>query len=147
MPWWGWMIVGALLLGAELLGVDAGFYLVFIGTAAAITGLVELTGVGLEPWMQWILFSCVALVMMVFFRKKLYAHLRGGGVGYKSGPTGDIVTLDQGLEPHEKGRLFFRGTDWNVVNESGETFDKGQRVQISGVDGLTLKLDKIKQQD
>ena len=40
MPWWGWIIFGALLLGSELLIVDAGFYLVFIGIAAAITGLV-----------------------------------------------------------------------------------------------------------
>ena len=35
MPWWGWIIFGALLLGSELLIVDAGFYLVFIGIAAA----------------------------------------------------------------------------------------------------------------
>ena len=35
MPWWGWMIVGALLLGSELMIVDAGFYLVLIGIAAA----------------------------------------------------------------------------------------------------------------
>ena len=84
MPWWGWMIVGALLLGSELLIVDAGFYLVFIGIAAAITGLVELAGLGLEPWVQWILFSVIALIFMVMFRKKLYAKLRGSGVGYET---------------------------------------------------------------
>ena len=50
MPWWGWMIFGALLLGAELLGVDAGFYLVFIGLAAALTGLLELAGLGLAAF-------------------------------------------------------------------------------------------------
>ena len=73
MPWWGWMIFGALLLGAELLGVDAAFYLVFIGLAAALTGIIELAGLSLEPWVQWIVFSMIALVLMFLFRKNLYS--------------------------------------------------------------------------
>ena len=144
MPWWGWMIVGALLLGSELLIVDAGFYLVFIGIAAAITGLVELAGLGLEPWVQWILFSVIALVLMVFFRKKLYAKLRGSGIGYETGPTGEIVTVEQPLQPGETGRLAYRGTEWTVINTSDQAFEQGQHVQISNVDGLTLKLDTVK---
>ena len=143
MAWWGWMIFGALLLGSELLAVDAGFYLVFIGIAAAITGLIELAGAGFEPWMQWILFSAIALVLMVFFRKKLYARLRGEGEGYVTGPAGETITLEQVLQPRESSRLSYRGTDWTIVNDSAEPFVKGQRVRILRVDGLTLKLDKI----
>ena len=147
MPWWGWIIFGALLLGSELLAIDVGFYLVFIGIAAAITGLIELTGIGLEPWLQWILFSVIALMFMVLFRKKLYHKLRGSGVGYETGPAGEIVTLEQTLQPGEKGRLSHRGTDWNVVNESNQALATGSRVKISRVDGLTLKLDIIKEQE
>ena len=47
MPWWGWVIFGVLLLGSELFVVDVAFYLVFIGIAAAITGLVGLAGIEL----------------------------------------------------------------------------------------------------
>ncbi len=147
MPWWGWIIFGAVLLGSELLIVDAGFYLVFVGIAAAITGLVELLGVGLEPWVQWILFSVIALIFMVFFRKKLYAKLRGSGVGYESGPAGEIVTVEQAMQPGETGRLAYRGTEWTVVNNSAQAFEQGQHVQISSVDGLTLKLDSVKTQE
>ncbi|MCP4876894.1 MAG: NfeD family protein [Gammaproteobacteria bacterium] len=147
MPWWGWIIFGALLLGSELLIVDAGFYLVFIGIAAAITGLIELSGVGLEPWFQWILFSVIALVFMVLFRKKLYAKLRGSGVGYETGPAGEIVTVEQALQPGEKGRLAYRGTEWTVVNGSQQAFEQGQHVQISSVEGLTLKLDTVKTEE
>ena len=143
MPWWGWMILGALLLGSELLAVDAGFYLVFIGIAAALTGLVELTGIGLEPWVQWILFSIISVVLMVLFRKKLYALLRGSGVGYETGPAGEIVTVEKAMQPGETGRIAYRGTDWTIVNDSDQPFEQGQRVQISRVDGLTLKLNKI----
>ena len=35
MTWWAWMILGAVLLGAELFAVDAQFYLVFLGVSAA----------------------------------------------------------------------------------------------------------------
>ncbi len=147
MPWWGWIIFGAVLLGSELLIVDAGFYLVFIGIAAAITGLVELTGLGLEPWVQWILFSVIALVFMVLFRKKLYARLRGSGIGYETGPAGEIVTVEQALQPGEKGRMAYRGTEWTVINSSDQAFESGQHVQISSVDGLTLKLDTVKSQE
>jgi membrane protein implicated in regulation of membrane protease activity len=147
MPWWGWIIFGALLLGSELLIVDAGFYLVFIGIAAAITGLIELSGAGLEPWIQWILFSVISLALMVLFRKKLYAKLRGSGVGYETGPVGEIVTLEQVLEPGDKGRLAFRGTEWTVINDSGESFMAGQHVQIRSVEGLSLRLDKIEKED
>ena len=147
MPWWGWMIVGALLLGSELLIVDAGFYLVFIGIAAAITGLVELAGAGLEPWVQWILFSVISLALMVLFRKKLYDKLRGSGIGYETGPVGEIVTLEQVLEPGDKGRLAFRGTEWTVVNDSDESFKAGQHVQIRSVEGLSLRLGNIEKEE
>jgi membrane protein implicated in regulation of membrane protease activity len=44
MPWWGWLIVGEALLGAEMFVIDAQFYLVFFGIAAALVGLAGLTG-------------------------------------------------------------------------------------------------------
>jgi len=145
MPWWGWMIIGALLLGSELLGVDAAFYLVFIGIAAIITGLIELGGAGLEVWMQWIVFSIISVVLMVIFRKKLYALLRGDGVGYETGPAGEIVTVDQALEPGQSSRMSYRGTDWTIVNDSDQVIAAGQQVRISRVDGLKLNLESIKE--
>ncbi len=54
MTWWGWIIAGAILLGAELTFVNAEFYLVFVGSAAIVAGVVTaLTPVA--PWAQWAL--------------------------------------------------------------------------------------------
>ena len=36
MTWWSWMVLGALLLGAELIAIDAQFYLIFLGVAAVL---------------------------------------------------------------------------------------------------------------
>ena len=147
MPWWGWMIFGAFLLGSELLGVDAGFYLVFIGLAAALTGLIEVIGIELEPWVQWVTFSVFGLVLMVFFRKKIYEKLRGDGVGYDVGPAGDYVEIAETLLPGGKGRLSYRGTDWTVINEGSEAVEKGSNVRISSVDGLTLIINQENKND
>ena len=40
MPWWGWLIIGFGLMAAELLGIEAAYYLIFVGVAAILTGLV-----------------------------------------------------------------------------------------------------------
>ena len=143
MPWWSWMILGTLLLGAELLAIDAGFYLVFIGLAAALTGLVELVGIELEPWVQWALFSVFSIILMVIFRKKLYEKLRGSGVGYDASAKGETVVAVEALVPGGKGRLSHRGTDWTVINESEHTIEKGQQAIITGVRGLSLTLNSI----
>jgi len=36
MQWWGWIIVGGLLLGAAITFVDLQFYMVFVGLYAVI---------------------------------------------------------------------------------------------------------------
>ena len=80
MTWWGWMIIGAILLGAELLAVDAQFYLVFLGLSAALVGLASLFGVVMPEWVQWTAFAALSLISFFTFRKSLYEKIRGGAV-------------------------------------------------------------------
>jgi len=144
MPWWGWIIFGALLLGSELMFIDAAFFLVFIGLAAIITGLVDLLGLGLEYWAQWILFGGLSLVTMVLFRKQLYKRLRGGNsAGYQTGPAGETIKLDQNLAPGDSGRFSYRGTTWTIMNMGAEAMSSGENVRIHSVDSLTLKIEKL----
>ena len=144
MPWWGWIIFGALLFGSELMFIDAAFYLVFIGLAAIITGLVELLGVSLEYWVQWILFAVLSLVSMVLIRQQLYNKLRGGsGPGYETGPAGETIKLVQDLAPGDSCRMPYRGTTWTVFNDGAKAFTSNENVRIHSVDGLTLKVEKI----
>ncbi len=141
MPWWGWMILGAFLLGSELMMiVDAAFFLVFIGAAAIATGAVVLAGVALEPWAQWLLFSGLAVVCMVFFRKRLYDRLRAPGVGYQDGLGGERIRLDEALEPGARARQSYRGTDWTVVNRGSTALAAGAEVTIDHVEGATIIL-------
>ena len=50
MLWWGWIVLGVAILGAEMFVIDAQFYLVFIGLSAVIVGLTDLLGLALPEW-------------------------------------------------------------------------------------------------
>ncbi len=138
MPWWGWMILGAILLGSELLIVDAAFYLVFLGIAAAITGGVMLVATGLEPWVQWLLFGSLSLIAMVAFRGRLYKKLRGDIPDYKDGPAGEFIRIGAPLAAGASCRQEYRGTSWTVINRGLNDIAADTEVKISEVSGLNL---------
>ena len=116
MVWWGWLAIGLLLMGAELLAVDAAFYLVFLGLAAVIMGLVGLVGIELAVWLQWIFFGVLALTTMVFFRRKVYTKFRGQPLGFKDQVDGRQVIVLEDVTAGGETRVEFRGSRWDAVN-------------------------------
>ena len=76
MAWWSWIIVGTVLLGAELFAVDAQFYLIFIGAGAIVVGVVGMLGIDLPVWLQWLLFAALSVAAMLTVRRQLYTALR-----------------------------------------------------------------------
>jgi membrane protein implicated in regulation of membrane protease activity len=86
MLWWGWCILGVVLLGVELLAVDAQFYLVFAGLAAVVVGLLGLVGLELPVALQWLLFAVLAVTAMFTLRRPIYAKLMNK-------PFGNVNTI------------------------------------------------------
>jgi inner membrane protein len=141
MPWWGWLILGIGLLGVEMFVVDAQFYLVFLGVAAALVGLLGLIGIGLPEWGQWLLFAALAIVTMLAFRKRVYAVVRGKGAQVEAPVTaGDRVRVPARLEPGQSCRVDYRGSSWTARNVDTSAIEAGSEALISHVDGLTLHL-------
>jgi membrane protein implicated in regulation of membrane protease activity len=138
MQWWAWITVGAILLGSELTFVNAQFYLVFVGGAALVVGLLDLAGAPLADWTQWVLFAVLAAVSLVGFRRRLYARLYRKLPVFNLGPEGELVILPQALPPGESCRLEHRGSTWSAVNGGETTIPAGKHAQIVRVDGLTL---------
>jgi len=141
MTWWGWMILGAVLLGAELFAVDAQFYLVFLGVSAAVVGLATLFGVVLPEWGQWLAFAIVSLVFFLTFRKTLYGKIRGGGKGFEDTIAGGSVTVTDEVLPGGDGRAKYRGTEWTIHNVGESAISAGARAKVVQVDGLTLHVE------
>jgi membrane protein implicated in regulation of membrane protease activity len=139
MSWWGWIVGGAILLGAELaFGVNAHFYLVFIGSAAILVGVVTELAYPFAPWAQWAAFAVLALVLMVTFRGRQYERSRERPASMQPGPIGSVMILPVSLAPGESCRAEHCGTFWTVCNDSDQVIPAGERAQIARVDGLTL---------
>ena len=141
MTWWGWMILGAVLLGAELFAVDAQFFLVFLGVSAAIVGLAGLFGVVAPEWVQWLSFAALSLFFFLTFRRTLYAKIRGGGEEYREYIAGESVPVAEDLAAGADARTKYRGTDWSIRNVGETTIAGGSRAKVVEVDGLTLNVE------
>ena len=137
MPWWGWMITGTLLLGAELFGINAQFYLVFIGAAAVAVGLIEALGVGLPAWGQWLAFAVLCVIFMMAFRRRLYLRVHGQAVDDRL-TLGDYITVPMRVDPGETCRVEYRGSSWNARNIDDQPIESGSSAELCRIDGLTL---------
>lgn len=140
MTWWGWMILGAVLLGAELFAIDAQFYLVFLGISAALVGLAGMLGIAMPEWGQWMAFAVLTLISFFTFRKSLYEKIRGGAVGFRETLSGNSVDVPEQLAPGAETRLEYRGTKWTVRNVGELSIPAGARATVVEVDGLTLRI-------
>ena len=137
MTWWGWVIAGAILFGAEMSFVSAQFYLVFIGSAAILVGLATLI-VPLAEWLQWGLFAALAVVSMVTFRSRIYQRFHGSAPSVKTGPRGGIITLPVALNAGDSCQAEYGGSYWTVRNDGDTPLAAGSQARVVSVQNLTL---------
>jgi len=138
MNWWAWVIAGAILLGAELSFVNAQFYLVFVGGAAIVTGVVAALAPGLDAWAQWAVFAVLALVSMIAFRSRVYGRLGGQGTAPRPATALSEITLPGELAPGATCQAEHAGSFWTVRNEGDTLIAAGERAHVVRRDGLTL---------
>ena len=143
MNWWGWLIIGFVLMGAELTAVDAAFYLIFVGAAAILMGILGLVGVSLPIWGQWVLFSVLAVGSMVLFRQKLYDRLRGGAAGFDGSAAGATVAVKEVVPPGGRTRVRLRGSQWTAVNVGAVPIAAGADARVVESDGLELRIEGL----
>jgi len=138
MNWWGWTIAGAILLGAELVFVNAHFYLVFVGSAAIVVGVITALAPAFPHWAQWVAFAAGAIVSMLLFRSRVYRTLHARAPTVQTGPVGGTITLDVSLAPGQSCQAEHGGTFWTVLNDSPALIPSGTPARIASVQGLTL---------
>ena len=139
MPWWGWLVVGAALLAAEMFLLDAQFYLVFLGISAAIVGLFGWAGIDLPEWSEWLAFGALSLITMLAFRQRVYQLVKGRtGFVEERVTLGDRVVIPLNLASGETCRVEYRGSTWSARNVGDAAIEAGKEALIAHVDGLTL---------
>ena len=139
MPWWIWIIVGFVLLAAELL-TPGGFYLFLFGCGALAVGLLTALEWSGPLWLQGVLFSLLSVLSVLIFRGPLVRKMQGE-TGQDSGVdrlVGEIAYPEFTIAPEKFGKAEFRGTSWTARNVGEMSLEAKQRCKVEKVDGLTL---------
>src|SRR5215467_7083985 len=139
MVWWYWMVLGLALLGAEMT-TPGGFYIMFFGLSALLVGTLAGLGIVDTEWLQWLLFSVIAVSALLAFRGPLLARLGDDRSGQPNIDTmvGEIAIPVHPLAVGATGKAELRGTTWTAKNVGATDFTKGQRGRVTKVEGLTL---------
>ena len=138
MEWWHWLVLGLILVAAEM-AASGGFYVIFFGIAAlAIAGLHALDVAG-PIWVQLILFSLIAVGSLLFFRGPLlrWMELDKAGKDVDSLVGDTAVPLDDIL-PGAVGRAELRGAVWSARNQGATSLARGQRCTVVDVNRLMI---------
>lgn len=139
MIWWHWLLLGLLLLGAEMM-TPGGFYILFFGLAALVVGAIAALDLVQGDSAQWLLFSGLAVGFLLLFRGPLLARINAAEVKHPDvdSMVGEIAIPVEALDAGAIGKVELRGTTWSARNAGSIPLTKGQRSKVTGMDGLTL---------
>ncbi len=133
-----WVVAGIVLMLGELL-TPGGFYLIFFGVGAVVTGLAAALGLqGLTP--QVIFFLGVSLGALLVFRRPLLSRLREGQPAAHDELTGEVAVPMEEIAIEAVGQAELRGTVWSARNVGKRPLLQGERCLVKRVDGLTIYL-------
>jgi hypothetical protein len=138
---WAWWVAAAILLLLELL--TPGVFLMWLGIAAALTGLID--AVFDMPWQAEFLVFAVLAVISVYAGKAVYKrqgaeprdnpHLNRRQLGY----VGRSFTLQHPIVDGH-GKLSVEDTLWEI---EGPDLDAGTHVKVTAVRGMSLIVEPI----
>jgi len=135
--WWHWLILGLLLMLGEL-ATPGGFYILFFGVGAFITGLLAFAGIT-DSAVQMLLFTVLSVASLLLFRSRILSWMQVN----PQAPAVDAVVGEVGivigsLPPGAFGKVELRGALWSARNRSEAALGSGSRCRVAGIDGLTL---------
>ena len=137
MAWWAWIILGAVLLGAEII-ISADFYLVFFGVSSFALGVLVLAGVTLPAWGQWLLFASLAVLLLLVYRRRLKKILSRPDRELDEEIVGESGKAVVEIAPGASGQMELRGTVWSVRNVGEEDLLAGDTGRVVAIEGLVL---------
>lgn len=139
MPWWAWLVLGVVLLAAEI-GVSADFWLAVVGAAAFGPALMGLLGFEGPVWVQWLVFAGLTVAFAVFARGPLYDRLMEGAQDLAPELLGERAEALEDIAPNATGQVSLRGSTWSARNEGDALITTGSIVAVESVEGVILRV-------
>jgi len=137
MAWWIWIVAGAVLLSAEVV-IATDFYLVFLGIAALVLGLLGLFHVVPPDWLQFLLFAAVAAALMVSYQRHWKRRLMTPDREMGPELVGEVGVAQGAIPPGGRGRVDLRGATWAARNDGEEEIPAETHCVVQHVEGLNL---------
>ncbi len=137
MEWWVWILLGLLLLVAEIL-TPGGFYIIFFGVGAVAVGILAGFDLAGPLWFQFVLFSLVSVLALWLFREKLLSLTHSGPRQNVDSFIGETAVVAEDIASHAIGRAELRGTSWTARNVSERPLLRGERCTVERIEGLTI---------
>lgn len=139
--WWHWLVIGLLLVLAEL-ATAGGFFVIFFGIGALIVGIMAGLGVAGPLWVQLLLFSVISVSSLALFRSRMLAWFQLDPQRPEvDALVGEIGVVNDDVAPDAVGRVEVRGAAWSARNVSHSSLLRGTRCRVVRVDGLMLDIE------
>lgn len=135
-----WAILGIILIAAELMTMA--FVLVFFGLGALLTAFLAWLGITPDFSSQLLVFSISSLGMLLILRtfaKKQF--FRKSDISQEF--VGQKVKVTKAISVDSEGAVSYRGSEWIAFSDSKEVIPAGAIAEITGTEGIRVKVRKI----
>jgi hypothetical protein len=137
---WNWLILAGILLLAEL--ALPGIFLIWLALAAGLMWIVTIF-VDLGWQMELVLFAILSVISVLALRPRFVGHDVISDQPHLNQRMFNYVGQSYVLAApivNGRGKLKIEDTMWEV---EGPDSDAGQKVRVSGVNGMKLKVEKV----
>lgn len=139
--YWHWWVVAVVFIILE--AFSPGVFFIWMGAGAMAVGFVLLAWPGLDWAYQLMIFALVSVASILIWRQVLERHptqtdqprLNRRGEQY----VGRIFTLEEPVI-NGLGKIRVDDSTWKIEGPDCET---GTRVEVTGVDGVVLKVEVV----
>ncbi|GAA4431364.1 hypothetical protein GCM10023091_01940 [Ravibacter arvi] len=135
-----WLIIGLLMLFAELVSVALVF--VFLAIAAFITAILSATGLVPSLEYQIIIFSLISIGTTILLRKPVKKWVSQSKQKEYSEYAGETAMVISDIPAEGEGRIYYRGAEWMAISSKHTRIEAGSKVTIVKADGIKLLVEE-----
>jgi len=138
------LIVGLVLL---ILEVSApAFVSLFFGLSAILVSLLCWSmGPNLNPWVAWVIFVGLAVVLLLALRRVCKKILMGKTTSVQDGLASEVIgqraMVTARIQPGLQGKVELRGANWQA--EARETLEPGTPVRVVKQESIVLTVERF----
>ncbi|MBP9946668.1 MAG: NfeD family protein [Vicinamibacteria bacterium] len=140
MSWSYWVIFGLGLLVFEIL-TPGGFFTFFFGVSAFVVAALVWLGVLQSGSGQWLVFAILGIGLLVVLRPAVRKRFETNTPKVDQ-LVGETAIALEDLDENGRGKVELRGTSWSALYSGSDRILKGDRLRVTKVDGLSLKVER-----